>query len=115
LVKNAEVVKDIKIITQVMENLDIDLLRKNIDLIKAKTSNTIIALGSKVNGRALLVMGVTEDLCRQGIDAAKLIKDVAKFIGGSGGGRSDFAQAGGNNPENFEKAFHELKNIISKS
>ena len=42
----------------------------------------------------------------------QLIRDIASLIGGSGGGRSDFAQAGGNKPENFEKAFEKLKNII---
>jgi len=115
LIHEASVIKDIKIITKEMENLDLDLLRKNIDLIKAKTDNAIIALGSKVGNRALLVMGVTEDLCKKGFDASLLIKDVARLIGGSGGGRSDFAQAGGRDPGNLEKAFEELKNIVSKS
>jgi alanyl-tRNA synthetase len=113
LIKEAEPVKDIKLITKAIDNLDMDLLRENVDLIKGKTDNSIIALGSNKDGRALLVMGVTADLCPKGWDASKLIRDVAKVIGGSGGGRNDFAQAGGSRPENFAQAFQELRNLIN--
>jgi alanyl-tRNA synthetase len=112
LLAKAEIVNGIKIISEVKEGLSIDLLRKTIDLIKEKAGNSVIALGSKLQGRALLVMGITEDLCSKGLDASKLITDVASEIGGSGGGRKDFAQAGGNRPENFDAAFQKLKNII---
>jgi len=89
-----------------------DLLRKNIDLLKQKTNNTVIALGSNNQGKALLVMGLTEDLCQKGMDATNLIRKIGGFIGGSGGGRKDFAQAGGANPAGFDQAFRELKNIL---
>jgi alanyl-tRNA synthetase len=63
---------------------------------------------------ALLVFGATQDLCVKGIDAVKLIKEVAPEIGGSGGGRRDFAQAGGNRPQNLESALNKLKGLISQ-
>jgi len=69
-----------------------DLLRKTLDLIKQKTGNAIIALGSQMDDRALLVMGVTRDLVDKGVDASKLIRPVAACLGGSGGGRKDFAR-----------------------
>ncbi|MCK9603966.1 MAG: alanine--tRNA ligase [Candidatus Omnitrophica bacterium] len=115
LIGNAENIKDIKVIVSAMENLDMDLLRKNVDLIKQKTTNTVIALGSKNQGRALLVIGMTQDLNQKGLDASKLILSLGQIIGGNGGGRKDFAQAGGTKPENFEQAFNELKNIIRDS
>ncbi|MDD5166326.1 MAG: alanine--tRNA ligase [Candidatus Omnitrophica bacterium] len=115
LIGKAETIKDVKVIVSVMENLDMDLLRKNVDLIKQKTTNTVIALGSKNRGRALLVIGITQDLNQKGLDASKLILNLGQVIGGSGGGRKDFAQAGGSKPENFEQAFNELKNIIRDS
>jgi alanyl-tRNA synthetase len=85
-------------------------------MIMQKANNTIIALGSQdiLNARALLVIGITQDLLPKGLDASKLIVNVAKIIGGSGGGRKDFAQAGGNRPQNFQEAFQELKNIIAR-
>ncbi|MCX5701393.1 MAG: alanine--tRNA ligase-related protein, partial [Candidatus Omnitrophica bacterium] len=113
LLVKAEIVNGIKIISEVKEGLSIDLLRKTIDLIKEKADNCVIALGSKLQGRALLVMGITEDLCSKGLDASKLITDVASEIGGSGGGRKDFAQAGGNRPENLDAAFQKLKTTIA--
>ena len=112
IIHEAQSIKGIKIITKVIENTDMDLLRKTIDLIKERTDNAVIVLGSVLDGRALLVMGITPDLLARGLDASILIRDVAKVIGGSGGGRKDFAQAGGNKPENLEKALQEFKNII---
>jgi len=113
VIQNAQIINEIKIITHIMENVDMDLLRKSVDSVKSKTSNAVIALGSKSQERALLVVGVTSDLCEKGFDASKLILNAAPIIGGSGGGRKDFAQAGGNKPENLEAAFQELKNIIT--
>jgi len=112
LIKGAEEIKGMKVITKTFDNMDMDLLRKNVDLIKEKTANAIIVLGSNNQGRALLVLGVTQDLCQKGLDASKLIRQIGTIVGGSGGGRADFAQAGGNKPENFEQAFKELRNIL---
>ena len=114
LIQDAPVINKIKVITQLMESSDMNILRKTVDLIKEKTGNSVIALGADNAGRALLVMGVTDDLAGKGIDASKLINAVAKIIGGSGGGRKDFAQAGGTNPKDFAKAFEQLKTIIGQ-
>jgi len=114
LIQGAEVLREIKLITKVIDSLDMNLLRKNIDLIKSKTKSSIIALGSVVGGRAMLVMGLTPDLVVKGLDAGAMIKDIAQIIGGSGGGRADFAQAGGSKPENFNQAFEKLRDIIWK-
>jgi len=114
MIRNAEIIKEAKVITEIVQSADMDLLRKTIDLIKEKAQNCVIALGSNQEGRALLVMGVTEDLTRKGIDASKLILAAARPIGGSGGGRKDFAQAGGNKPENLKAAFQELKQRVAE-
>jgi len=113
MLQEARIINDIKVITRVIENADMDLLRKTVDLIKQKTDNAVIALGATNDNRALLVLGLTPDLCQKGLDASKLILDLSSVIGGSGGGRKDFAQAGGNKPENLKAAFQELKNIIT--
>jgi len=114
LIQNAGLINGIKVITKISENLDMDILRRTVDLIKEKTDNAIIAIGANNSGKVLLVMGVTQDLCSKGIDASRLIRDVAAAIGGSGGGRSDFAQAGGNKPENLDSAFRKLNDIVSQ-
>jgi alanyl-tRNA synthetase len=111
--KGKETINGISIITKVIEGLNMDLLRRTVDLIKQKLNNAIICVGSSSDARAFLVIGVTEDLCQKGIDASGLILKVSSLIGGSGGGRKDFAQAGGNKPENFQKLFQELRAIIA--
>ena len=115
LIREAPVIKGVRVITRLAENTGMDLLRKNADLIKEKTQNSVIALGSKAEGRAFLVVTLTPDLCARGLDASKIIPDIAKIIGGSGGGRQDFAQAGGNEPEKFPQAFKELAGIIERT
>jgi alanyl-tRNA synthetase len=112
LIQDAQNINDSRVICHIFENADMDLLRRTVDLIKQKTGNAIIALGSKDKDRALLVMGITPELVQRGLDATKLIVEVSQLIGGSGGGRKDFAQAGGNKPQNFPAAFEKLKEII---
>jgi alanyl-tRNA synthetase len=114
LVQNAELINGIKVITKISENLDMDILRRTVDLIKGKTDNAVIAIGTNNSGKVLLVMGVTQDLCSKGIDASRLIREVSAAFGGSGGGRNDFAQAGGNKPEKLDNAFEKLRGIISQ-
>ncbi|MBM3255268.1 MAG: alanine--tRNA ligase, partial [Candidatus Omnitrophica bacterium] len=96
---------------------DQDSVRKAIDLIKERTkTNSIIfsSTGSNLQSQIYSAIGVTEDLCSSGIDASRMIKEIALDMGGSGGGRKDFAQAGGNNPENFNNIVAKLKEIIKK-
>jgi alanyl-tRNA synthetase len=115
--KNAELINGIKLITYVTRNLDMNTLRKTVDLIKEKVNNTdaFIAAGSvNAEDNVMLVFGATADLCSKGLDAGNLIKQVAPEIGGSGGGRKDFAQAGGNKPGNLENAIKKLKSILSQ-
>ena len=62
--------------------------------------------------KATLVTSVSEDL--QGrLHAGKIIKRVAGLVGGSGGGRPDFAQAGGKEPEKLAEALQEVYNIVA--
>ena len=91
-------------------------LRAMADVLKTKVDNAVIALasGDKNEEKACLVIAITSDLLVKGVDAGVLIREVAPLIGGKGGGRKDFAQAGGNKPDNFRLAFDKLKSIIEK-
>lgn len=113
-ISTAETVNKMNFIGKAVLGADISALRKTIDLIKQKTSNTVIVLGAADDGKVLLVLGITEDLCQKGLDASKMIVDISKIVGGSGGGRRDFAQAGGNNPANLPAALEELRNILKQ-
>jgi alanyl-tRNA synthetase len=109
LIKKATVEgKGIKVITQKIADADLDTLRKTADMLKQKESNLVIALGSDNAGQAFLITATNY----AGIDSSALIKQIAIEIGGSGGGRKDFAQAGGNKPENIQKALDKFKKIV---
>ena len=96
------------------DGLDMNALRILADKIKGQIASVVVALGScdKKQKKVFLVIAVTPDLLTKGIDAGALIRQVAPLIGGSGGGRGDFAQAGGTNPDNFTLAFEKLSDII---
>lgn len=112
-IKEGEVINGINVIARFIEGQDMDALRKAVDLIKEKEKSVIIALGTTTaSGQALLVTGTNLNTQTLAVDIAKLTKEIAPEIGGSGGGRKDFAQAGGNKPENFPQAFNKLKEII---
>jgi alanyl-tRNA synthetase len=115
LLDKSVLIKGINVIFSLEDNLDMHALRILADKIKAaKQSNVIIVLGSadREQKKAFLVIAVTTDLLSRGMDAGALIRQVAPLIGGSGGGRQDFAQAGGTHPENFTLAFEKLRDII---
>ena len=110
ILKTATEIKGVKVITQRIDDADMDLLRKTADLIKQKEPKVVLALGSYDSERVFLITATNV----KDFDSAALIKEIASEIGGSGGGRKDFAQAGGNKPENLDKAFAKFKQLINQ-
>ncbi|MBL7156712.1 MAG: alanine--tRNA ligase [Candidatus Omnitrophica bacterium] len=105
IIKKAKKIKNTKLITKEIKNADMEILRSLSDKIKSKEKSSIVVLGSRIDGKTNLVVAITKDLILQGLDASKWIKDMAKIVGGSGGGRPDFAQAGGKNPSKLGEVF----------
>jgi alanyl-tRNA synthetase len=95
--------KGIKLVSQKLEEIDLEALRSYADNLKQKIGSGIIFLASAADDRAWLVVAVTADLTQK-LQANKIIKEIAPVIGGGGGGRADFAQAGGNQPQNIDLA-----------
>ncbi len=104
----------INTVFSVEANLDMNSLRLLADMVKGKFAQAVIVLGSQDGNKASLVVGLTADLCAKGLSAKNIVLEVAPVIGGSGGGREDFAQAGGSLPENFALVFDKIKDIIIK-
>jgi len=69
------------------------------------------ALCTVEDGKVALVVAVTDDLTVR-VPAGKLIKEVAAIVDGSGGGRPDFAQAGGKNPEKLDEAVAQVPHLL---
>jgi alanyl-tRNA synthetase len=88
-------------------------LRDIADNLKAKMKSGIIVLGSKANGKVLLVAIVTKDHLEK-YHAGRILKEVAALVGGGGGGRPDMAQAGGSKPEKLTEALAAVYEIVAK-
>ena len=73
----------------------------------------VVVLGSVSDGKVALIVGVTKDLTSR-VQAGKIIAEVAKKVGGSGGGRPDMAEAGGKDPSALDSALNESYDVIEK-
>jgi alanyl-tRNA synthetase len=82
------------------------------DMLSDRLGSGVIALAVEVNGKAHILIKVSKDLIHR-IKAPDLVKKVAVHVGGSGGGRPDMAQAGGNNPGGIPDALASVPEAIT--
>jgi alanyl-tRNA synthetase len=101
----------LKVVLEVVEAQESEALRTMVDSLKVKLVSGIVALASKDGS---LVVGVSNDLSKE-YNAGKLVKEAASLAGGKGGGRADFAQAGGLSPDKLKLALDKIEQIISLS
>lgn len=113
LLDAAEDWNGIKVLVSRVETDDPKVLREMNDRFKDRLKNGVIVLGAAHEQKAFLLAGVTPDLTGK-IRAGDLIREIAKEVGGSGGGRPDMAQAGGNQPEKLEDALQLAKAILKE-
>ncbi len=88
-------------------------LRELADKFRDKLQSGIVVLGSTAGPKVLLIAVVSKDLTGR-YHAGNIIKEVAGYVGGGGGGRPDMAQAGGTQPENLDIALEKVPGIIGK-
>ncbi len=106
-------VKGISLLTQQVEGLTINELRELADSLKQKLGSGVVVLGAERDHKAFIVISVTKDLTGR-VRADELIKEVAPIIGGGGGGRPDFAQAGGTKPDKIAPVLKKMEAVIAK-
>src|ERR1017187_4576711 len=111
--ENVREVKGIKVLATRADNVDRAQLRVLIDNLRNKLGSGVVVLGSVSDGKVALIVGVTKDLTSK-IQAGKIIAEVAKKVGGSGGGRPDMAEAGGKDPAALDGALAESYNVVER-
>jgi alanyl-tRNA synthetase len=74
----------------------------------------VVCVGSVADGKVNLVAAVTRDLTKR-IHAGKLIQEIAKAAGGSGGGRPDLAQAGAKDPARLDEALKLAYDVVARA
>ncbi len=108
LLDETEEVNGVQLLVARLDGADVKALRSAADRFKDKLRSGVVVLGSVEADKVYLVAGVTKDLTDR-LHAGKLIKPVAECVGGSGGGRPDFAQAGGTLPDKLDEALALVK------
>jgi alanyl-tRNA synthetase len=108
-----EEIGGIKVLTTRMDGADAKTLRDAVDRFKDKLQNGVVVLGSVDDGKVRLAAGVTKNNTDK-IRAGDLIKPVAEQVGGRGGGRPDFAQAGGNDPSKLDSALKSVPGWVAE-
>ncbi|MDJ0761367.1 MAG: alanine--tRNA ligase [Myxococcota bacterium] len=88
-------------------------LRETADRFRHKLGSGVVCLGGENNGKAALVVAVTDDLTKQ-LRAGDLIREVTRVVGGKGGGRPDFAQGGGPDPAKLDQAIAEIYTAVDQ-
>jgi alanyl-tRNA synthetase len=110
---NIQVVAGIKVVASRVDGVDAKAMRDAIDRVKDKLQNAVVVMGSVDNGKVRLAAGVTKNNIDR-IRAGDLINFVAEQVGGKGGGRPDFAQAGGSNPDGLDAALGSVHGWVSE-
>jgi alanyl-tRNA synthetase len=113
LVEAPREIQGVPVISRKVEGVDPSMLRELAENAGTKIGSGVVVLGLASNGKASLVAVVSPDLQKR-LNAGKIIKKVAELVGGSGGGRPDFAQAGGKDAEKLEDALHNVYNIVAE-
>ena len=105
-------VRGVKVVATRVEGADAGALRVAVDQLKDRLKSAVIVLASVEEGqKVVLVAGVTADQTAR-IKAGELAGAVAALVGGRGGGRPDFAQAGGNKPEALDAALKSVEGFV---
>ncbi len=90
----------------------VDNLREMADWFRDKVGSGAAVLATVSSGKPLFIATVTDDLIKRGLKAGDLVREVAKIVGGGGGGRPNMAQAGGTDPEKVPAALAAVPGLV---
>ncbi|MCB9894244.1 MAG: alanine--tRNA ligase [Planctomycetes bacterium] len=101
---SGETVGDVTVYVAEFDGVEAPDLLTISDALRQDDAPSAILLGSRGEGRALLLLSFTKDLVGRGLHAGKIVGEMARLVGGGGGGKPEIAQAGGKNPEGMSEA-----------
>ena len=92
-------------------DLDKNATRGLADSLKAKIKSGVVVLASASDRKVQIVVAVTPDLTSR-IKAGQIVKEIAPIVGGGGGGRPDFAEAGGKQPDKIDEMLDQSRRVV---
>ena len=108
----ASEIEGINVVTGRVEVPQISMLRNLADSVRSKLNSGVGVLGMELEGKAVLLCVVTDDLVETGWKAGTIINDVAAITGGKGGGKPHMAQAGGPDADKLDDALKAVPDIV---
>jgi len=114
LVRAARQVNGVAVVTGRIDGLDADGLRAVADTLRDRLGSGVVCVGSVVDGKVNLVAAVTTDLVKR-VQAGRLMQEVARAVGGRGGGRPDLAQGGGPDPSRLDDALKLVNDLVARA
>ena len=102
----------VKLLTAQVEGVQVDGLRQMADRFRDVVGSGTAVLATVNNGKPIIIAAVTKDLIPRGIKAGDIVREVAKIVGGGGGGRPDMAQAGGKDASKLPEALALVPSLI---
>jgi alanyl-tRNA synthetase len=112
LLGQAKEVNGTKVLAATLEGIDAKGLRETMDQLKSKLKSGVIVLAVAEGDKVQIAAGVTADLVAR-FKAGELVNHVAQQVGGKGGGRPDFAMAGGNDASNLTSALASVTEFVA--
>jgi len=108
---DAREISGVKLVTRRVEGLEKAALRGISDSLRDRLGTGVVVLVSEVDGRVALVVSVSKDLTSR-VQAGRLVKELALIVGGGGGGRPDFAEAGGKDASKIGELLSQAPKVL---
>jgi alanyl-tRNA synthetase len=112
LLTQAREVNGMKVLATRVDPADAEVFRGLADQLRDRLQSGVVAIGGEKDGKALILVAATKDVVARGIKAGDLIREMAKEVGGKGGGKPDMAQAGGADPSRIAAALDKLYELV---
>jgi alanyl-tRNA synthetase len=106
-------VAGVKLVAREVGGLDREGLRALVDQQRDRIGSGVVVLASPSDGKVAIVVGVTPDLTKKA-PAGQIVKQLAPIVGGGGGGRPDFAEAGGKDPSKVKDLLAASRGVVEK-
>jgi len=113
LLSEAKEIKGVKVLAARVNGFDREALRQMVDSLRQKLGSGVVFLASAEDGKVALITAVTKDLIPK-LHAGKIVQELAKLVGGSGGGRPDLAEAGGKDTSGIENALQSIYPLLDR-
>ncbi|MDY7078306.1 MAG: alanine--tRNA ligase [Chloroflexota bacterium] len=114
LLGQVESVAGVSLLSAQVTAPSIEVLREMTDWFRDRLGSGVVVLGTVLGERPAFVAAVTPDLVERGLDASKLVRGIARIVGGGGGGKPTLAQAGGRDAGRLGEALHQAPRMLEE-